>query len=62
LFHAWFADFHLYKSLREIEKRMEQDFSTKQQQLPSTATWLTGEREDKVWAEFKSMHERSNEQ
>ncbi|UJR37882.1 hypothetical protein I4U23_030572 [Adineta vaga] len=61
LFHAWFTDFHLYKNLREIERRTEHDFSTKQQQLPSSSTWLTGEREDHVWTEFKSMYERSNE-
>lgn len=62
LFHAWFTDFHLYKSLREIERRTEYDPSSKQQQLPSTPSWLTGEREDHVWTEFKSMYERSNEQ
>jgi len=52
----------LYKSLREIEKRTEYDFSIKQQPLPSSATWLTEEREDHVWSEFKSMYEKSNEQ
>ncbi|CAF1273320.1 unnamed protein product [Rotaria sp. Silwood1] len=61
LFHAWFTDFHLYKKLREIEKRTEYDFSIKQQQLPSSSTWLTGEREDPAWMEYKSMYEKSNE-
>ncbi|CAF1061454.1 unnamed protein product [Adineta ricciae] len=61
LFHAWFTDFHLYKNLREVEKRTGYDFSTKQQQLPSSSNWLTGEREDPVWTEFKSMYERSTE-
>ncbi len=60
MFHAWFTDFHLYKNLREIEKRTEHDLSTKQQ-LPSSSSWLTGEREDHVWTEFKSMYEKSNE-
>ncbi|CAF2707256.1 unnamed protein product [Rotaria sp. Silwood2] len=62
LFHAWFTDFHLYKKLREIENRTEYDFSTKHQQLPSSSTWLTGEREDSAWMEYKSMYEKSNEQ
>ncbi|CAF1090402.1 unnamed protein product [Adineta ricciae] len=61
LFHAWFTDFHLYKNLREVEKRTGYDFSMKQQQLPSSSSWLTGEREDPVWTEFKSMYERSTE-
>ncbi|CAF0726615.1 unnamed protein product [Rotaria sordida] len=61
LFHAWFTDFHLYKKLREIEKRIEYDFSIKQQQLSSSSTWLTGEREDPAWMEYKSMYEKSNE-
>ncbi|CAF1366919.1 unnamed protein product [Adineta steineri] len=61
LFHAWFTDFHLYKSLREIEKRIEHDFSAKQQQPPSASNWLTGEREDHVWVEFKSMYEKTIE-
>lgn len=31
----------------------------KQIQLPSPLNWLTCEREDQVWAEFKSMYEKS---
>ncbi|CAF3375436.1 unnamed protein product [Rotaria socialis] len=61
LFHAWFTDFHLYKKLREIEARIEYDLSSKQQPLPSTVTWLTEEREDAAWMEYKSMYDKSNE-
>ncbi|CAF4194667.1 unnamed protein product, partial [Rotaria magnacalcarata] len=61
LFHAWFTDFHLYKKLREIEARTEYDLASKQQQLTSTVTWLTGEREDPAWMEYKSMYDKSNE-
>ncbi|CAF4656898.1 unnamed protein product, partial [Rotaria magnacalcarata] len=58
---AWFTDFHLYKKLREIEARTEYDLASKQQQLTSTVTWLTGEREDPAWMEYKSMYDKSNE-
>jgi len=33
--------------------------STKKQDLPSSATWLTGEREDLVWTEYRAAYAES---
>ena len=52
----------LYGNLREIEKRTKLLVQEKQQELPSSATWLTGEREDLLWAECREIYLRSKQQ
>jgi len=52
----------LYKNLREIEKRTKYLFSTRDQDLPSTSNWLTGQREDLVWTGYKELYEQSKVQ
>jgi hypothetical protein len=36
--------------------------NTKQQELPISATWLTGEREDLVWTEYRAVYTASKQQ
>jgi hypothetical protein len=36
--------------------------ATREQELPSSSTWLTGAREDLVWLEYKALYQQSKEQ
>jgi hypothetical protein len=35
---------------------------TREQDLPTSANWLTGEREDLVWTEFRALCSQSKHQ
>jgi hypothetical protein len=36
--------------------------NTRQQELPISTTWLTGEREDPVWTEYRAVYTASKQQ
>lgn len=55
IFDAWFTEFDLYCDLREIERRAAFVVSQRSETLPTSSHWLTGEREDEPWLEYRQL-------
>lgn len=62
LFEEWFTDFTLFQDLREVERRARHFMQQKNRPLLHPY-WLTSEREDLVWIQYRKRYTKMiNEQ
>jgi hypothetical protein len=57
LLQDWFSDYPMFVNLREIERRTKHQLESRNESMPFATHWLTNERQDPVWLEYKQLCE-----